>query len=255
MTKEVRKIGVLFILSWIVGILFILAGAASLFDNIIGALLIILGGIIILPPFGDFIKKKYNVHLTGWLRFIVFLILISVGASLTQTSGKDVVVKPTEQVQKVEQTPIEEVKTETKVEEIQPKEEPKKQKIKSATLNIDRIQIQLANLYPTRVTVTNTGDTTISPKFDMYVYQGNKEICAGSPTFAFLFESIASKEKKTDEIILMGCIFEENDDYTMRIDLLDSDFNKLDSKTKSFTVNDAILRQQEEMEDLLKQLG
>jgi len=202
------------------------------------------------------IGKGFGIIIGIFLGIILlFAGCVALLSSSSDNSQQPVVVKPTEQVQKTEQTQIEETKSETKVEEIQPKEEPQKQKVKSATLSIDKIQIQLTNLYPTRVTVTNTGDVPVSPIFDLYVYQEDKEICAGTPTFAFLFESIESKEKKTDEITLLGCLFEENGDYTMRIDLLDSDFNKLDSKTKTFTVNDAILRNQKEMEDLLEQLG
>lgn len=87
---EVKKVGVLFILAWLFGILFILAGAMNFDKSVFGAILIILGGIIILPPFGEFIQKKFNFQLTGWLKFIVFLVLVGVGISLTTTPGGNI---------------------------------------------------------------------------------------------------------------------------------------------------------------------
>ena len=194
-------------------------------------------------------NRLYAIFILG-----IFLLSSCVKVDEIPISTKtSVVVKPTEDVQKsnIQATPISVQPQQTE----QKQQEPLKQKVKSATLGIDKIQIQLANLYPTRITFTNTGDVTISPKFDMYVYQGTKEVCSGSPTLAFIFESIPPKEKKTDEITLLGCIFKENGNYTMKIDLLDSDFNKLDSKEKAFTVNDALLSQQQEMKDLLKQIS
>jgi len=111
------------------------------------------------------------------------------------------------------------------------------QELKSAELIIDKIQIQVANLYPTRVTVTNTGDISISPKFDIYVYdKNNNEICSGSPLLDEI-DTILSGEKETGEISILGCMFEEDGTYILKIDLLDGDYNKLDTSTKEFTVS------------------
>lgn len=118
------------------------------------------------------------------------------------------------------------------------KSEELKQEFKSAELIIDKIQIQLANLYPTRITVTNTGDISISPKFDIYVYdKNNNEICSGSSLFDDVDDTIFSGEKETGEISMLGCMFEEDGTYILKIDLLDKDYNKLDTSTKEFTVN------------------
>jgi len=247
--KEVRKITSGLILSWVLGVLF--AGnfiVYLLLRQPIPTIASFVIAIVLLPPTNKIIKDKLNFELSRSLKITIVIIGIismmftgdveKLNSLLEDDSRQDI---PAPQI--ITQPTIIQKPAETK------------QKVKSATLSIDRVQIQLANLYPTRVTVTNTGDVPISPKFDLYVYQEDKEICAGSPIFGFIFESIESKEKKTDEITLLGCLFEENGDYTMRIDLLDSDFNKLDSKTKSFTVNDALIRNREDMEDLLNQLG
>jgi len=111
------------------------------------------------------------------------------------------------------------------------------QKTESATLTIDRIQVQLANLYPTRLTVNNTGDVSITPKFDIYVYdKNNKEICTGSPIID-TFGTVPAKETKTEEISILGCVFEEDGTYTLKIDLLDSDYTKLSTQSKEFNVD------------------
>lgn len=110
-------------------------------------------------------------------------------------------------------------------------------KTKSATIKIDRVQTLLANLYPIRITVTNTGDLTIYPKFDLYVYDDqNKEVCSGSPLFDE-FHSLSSGEGKTGEITMLGCSFNEDGDYILQVDLLDSDYKNLDSDTKGFSIN------------------
>lgn len=109
-------------------------------------------------------------------------------------------------------------------------------KIKEASLEINRVQITVANLYPTRVTVRNTGNVDICPKFDIYVYKGSKEVCSGSPIFSG-FDCLSPNEEKTDEISLMGCIFRVDGTYTLKIDLLDSEYNLLDSETEDFTVD------------------
>jgi hypothetical protein len=35
----------------------------------------------------------------------------------------------------------------------------------------------------------------------------------------------------------MGCMFEKDGTYTLKVDLLDADYNKLDSGSKDFSVN------------------
>ncbi|MBL7100950.1 MAG: zinc-ribbon domain-containing protein [Nanoarchaeota archaeon] len=240
--KEVKKITVRSILAWIFGILFILVGATSFSDSFFGGFLIVLGGLIILPPVGDMIRNKFHIELSGWLKFIAFLILVGIGISLTQSAEKKTIeIQPTERVQ--EETLPETTQSKATEPEPEPEPEPPKpkptpvKKVKSATLTIDRVQIQVANLYPTRVTVTNTGDVTIYTKFDIYVYDDNgKEVCAGSPMLSDP-SSVSVGEKETGELLMMGCSFDKDGTYTLKIDLLDTDYNKLDTKTKDFTID------------------
>ncbi|MCK5629235.1 MAG: hypothetical protein KAI26_01340 [Nanoarchaeota archaeon] len=107
---------------------------------------------------------------------------------------------------------------------------------KHATINIDRVQVQLANLYPTRVTVENTGRIAINPKFDVVVKKGTTTVCSASPLFDE-FRRIEPGEKQTGEFQIMGCIFNSDGQYTITIDLLDSDYNKLDTDTETFNVD------------------
>lgn len=86
---KIKKVGVLLIASWIFGVLFIFGGVNTLFESVFGGILIILGGVMILPPFGEFIKEKFNFELTGWLKFVLFLVLVSIGVSLPANSNDD----------------------------------------------------------------------------------------------------------------------------------------------------------------------
>ena len=234
MTKETKKITLGLILSWIFGVLFGLSGLTFLFSgSIIAGGSLILASLVLLPPMNKFVKEKFNFELSRGLKITLVIILFVIYAVNLPSSGifnDDVKIQPTENVNQPSEisTPSD---TQT-----QPKEQPK-QKVKSATLSIDRVQIQLANLYPTRVTVTNTGDVSISPKFDLYVYDSNNnEVCSGSPLFDEI-RTLSSGEKQTGEISIMGCMFEKDGTYTLKVDLLDADYNKLDSSTKDFSVN------------------
>lgn len=104
--KKPKHIGLRYVLAWIFGVLFILVGAGSLANSIIGGLLIILGAVIILPPFGNFIEKKYHYHLSGWLKLVIFLVLVGIGISLTST-GEDVPVPDNKEVISEVQKPSE----------------------------------------------------------------------------------------------------------------------------------------------------
>ena len=107
---------------------------------------------------------------------------------------------------------------------------------KHGKITIDRVQVQLANLYPTRVTVENTGKDSITPKFDVVVKKGSSTVCSGSP-ISDEFTTINAGEKKTGEFTIMGCMFKSDGTYTITIDLLDENYNKLASDNKEFSVD------------------
>ncbi len=153
---------------------------------------------------------------------ILVIGVVVISGCISGSTNSDIVVQPTENVE----TPT-----------AQPEEqEPPEQKIKSATLTIDRVTETAANLGNIRITIKNTGDVTIYPKFDVYVFDsGENEICSDSPLFGI--GSIAVGKQKTDEIQIISCIFNEDGDYTVKVDLLDEDFNKLDTAEKTLTVN------------------
>lgn len=86
--KEVKKITLKLILGWIFGLLFVLVGVASFSESFFGGLLIIMGGLVILPPVGHIIKNRFHLELSVWLKLIAFLILIIIGISFTQSGEK-----------------------------------------------------------------------------------------------------------------------------------------------------------------------
>lgn len=234
--KKVTKIGVSTILAWIFGVIFLVAGLGAAIQNLIGGLLIIAGACLILPPANNVLREKMNIELSGLLRFIIFIVFLAIGMSMTglQNGDSDVVVQPTPTVSG-ETTPATEPTTvETQPDE--PAAEPPKQKVKSATITIDRVTSSLANLGDIRITITNTGDVSITPKFDVTVTDtSGTAVCEDSPWGSF--GSVGAGEKKTDEISILGCMFDEDGDYAVKVDLLDKDFNKLDSGEKSLTVD------------------
>jgi hypothetical protein len=229
--KETKKITLGLILSWIFGVLFGISGLTFLFSgSIVAGGSLILASLVLLPPVNKFVEEKFEFELSRGLKITLVIILFVIYSVNLPSFNDDIKIQPTENVNQPSETSTPS-NTQT-----QP-QEPPKQKVKSATLSIDRVQIQVANLYPTRVTVTNTGDVSISPKFDLYVYDNNdNEVCSGSPLFDEI-SSISAGQKQTGEISIMGCMFKKDGTYTLKVDLLDADYNKLDSATKDFSVN------------------
>lgn len=230
--KEVKKIGALSVLGWIFGILFMLSGLGWMTQHFFTGLLVLASGLIIFPPFNKSLRNKFNFELTIWLRVLLSFILLSLAVYVNSgVSSNNNLENINNQIQQNQQ------EIATQIEE-QPKQETEiKQKVKSASLIIDKVQIQLANLYPTRVTVSNTGELSISPKFDVYVYNGNgDEVCSGSPIIDE-FSTISPGGKKTGEFSILGCMFKEDGTYSLKIDLLDENYKKLDTKSKDFEVN------------------
>jgi len=232
--KKVTKITVSGILAWIIGVLIVLAGLGQALNSLVGGLLMVLGGLILLPPTNNLLREKLKIELSGWIRVILFLILLAIGMSMggLQTYDSDVVVQPTENIQP--QAPPAAPVVTPQPQAVPPA--PPAQKVKSATISVDRVVETAANLGAIRITIQNTGDVSIRPKFDVTVTDsGGNVVCEGSPFVGV--GSIAADQKKTDEITLLVCTFSEDGDYIVKVDLLDKDFTKLDSGEKSLTVN------------------
>src|SRR5579884_4387953 len=81
-TKERRKIGLGFILGWIVGGLLLIGGLLSFIAKPGYGFVLILSGLSIFPPFWDKVKERFNIELSGWLKLVIFLLLIGFSGSL-----------------------------------------------------------------------------------------------------------------------------------------------------------------------------
>lgn len=235
--KEVKKITVGLILSWVFGVLFLLAGIGAFAETPIIGFLIIICSAMIIPYFNKLTAKHLHFEVSSGIKIILVIIILILAGYASSTSFKqNTTIQPTERVQ--EETSSRPTQSEIiEPETPEPKTVTPVKKVKSASLTIDRVQIQVGNLYPTRVSITNTGDVIISPKFDLYVYDtSGSEVCSGSPMVTE-FTSISSGEKKTGELLVMGCMFKKDGTYTLKVDLLDEDYNKLDTETKEFVVD------------------
>ena len=80
--KEIKSIGLMTVLGWIFGILFILSGLGNLFINVGIGICLILAGIIILPYTNGILKNNFNISLSRGLRIFIALILIFASISL-----------------------------------------------------------------------------------------------------------------------------------------------------------------------------
>ncbi|MEK6953571.1 MAG: DUF4352 domain-containing protein [Candidatus Micrarchaeota archaeon] len=74
--NSVRKIGVLSVLGFLFGSVYILAGLGTLLTSLAGGLLLILAGIVIIPIFNVFLLKRFHFILSAWLRIVISVILL-----------------------------------------------------------------------------------------------------------------------------------------------------------------------------------
>jgi len=85
--REVKKITLGFIASWILGILFILYGAAIISESIaFGSLIIILSAMII-PYFDKIILDKFNFKISGGIKFVLVLAILALIGLSESPSG------------------------------------------------------------------------------------------------------------------------------------------------------------------------
>lgn len=86
--KKERTIGFKFILGWIVGLLLFFGAARNLFSNPIITPFEIAAGLVVFPPFMQFLKNKTKIQLSTVLRIILFLVLFGVGIGLNSKISK-----------------------------------------------------------------------------------------------------------------------------------------------------------------------
>ena len=85
--KAKRKIGLGFILGWLFGLLFLALGLITSVISLFGGIFIIIGALLIFPPFGNYLEAKHNIVLSGWLKFIGFLFLIVIGFNMVDSAA------------------------------------------------------------------------------------------------------------------------------------------------------------------------
>lgn len=76
-----RKIGLTLILGWIVGVVFIAAGAGTVLVNPVAGFIYVLAGLIVFPPVAERMKKG-GVELSGALKVVLFLVLVGIAGSV-----------------------------------------------------------------------------------------------------------------------------------------------------------------------------
>jgi hypothetical protein len=151
---------------------------------------------------------------------MICLFCISIFLVSGCVDGEDVDIQPTQEAMDDENTEI-------------PQETIKK--VKSADIEIAKVNYQMANLESVRITLENTGDVSVTPKFDLYIINPDGTEITTNSMFDE-FGTISAGQTKTGEISVIE-MFTEDGTYTIKVDLLDSDYNKLDTASKEFTIS------------------
>src|SRR3989344_7028386 len=86
--EKPKQITLSLVLGYIIGIVTLSIGLAVIVLSFLGGLLIMVGGLIVLPPSIKYIEKKFNIHLSIWLKIVAFLVLFIIGMSLASSNSK-----------------------------------------------------------------------------------------------------------------------------------------------------------------------
>ena len=81
MVKETKKIGVMVVLAWIFSIFFIMGGLGMFSESILSGFLMVISGLLILPPMTNWLDKKFKFKLKIWLKIIIIFILFAIAGS------------------------------------------------------------------------------------------------------------------------------------------------------------------------------
>lgn len=84
---EIKRVGVKLVASWIFSVLFILSGIVLLLDSLISGILMLVAGVLILPPFNKMLKTKANLEISTWLKIIIVLILLVIAGTSMSSDG------------------------------------------------------------------------------------------------------------------------------------------------------------------------
>lgn len=80
-SRQSTRIGFLTVLGYIIGTLTIISGLSEILQkNIIAGVLLMLGGLVVVPAFNNFLDKKFHFRLSTALRIILFLILCNISS-------------------------------------------------------------------------------------------------------------------------------------------------------------------------------
>jgi hypothetical protein len=79
--KTVKKITLGTILSWGLGIIFLIASITTLFSNILTALLSLVIAFLLLPPANKLMEDKFNFTLSKGLKIVLFIVLMALMVS------------------------------------------------------------------------------------------------------------------------------------------------------------------------------
>jgi hypothetical protein len=66
----------------IIGVFFFFGGLFTIPKNFFSGLLILFSGVLLMPPFNDLLKNKYNIHLNTNKRIILVILLFFIGEFL-----------------------------------------------------------------------------------------------------------------------------------------------------------------------------
>ena len=228
MGRKQTKITLKWLLAWVFGAIFLAMSASDFITgSIVPAISEVAAASLLLPPIIGQIQSKTGIEISTGVKIVLIILLISIAAGTEKVTPVYTPPEASPQQNSPSVQNNQQVATTKQVE---------RPKIKKATIEILKVNVQLADLEAIRVRVNNTGNVGISPKFDYTIKDSNGNvISSGSPMLDDI-DYVSPGKSKTGELSVIE-MFRKDGQYTLIVDLLDENYNKLSSATTTFTVN------------------
>ncbi len=66
-------------LFWIFSVLFVMGGASGMSHSVIGGFLVFAAGVVLFPPFNNWLRDSRKIEMPGWARFLISVFLLGLG--------------------------------------------------------------------------------------------------------------------------------------------------------------------------------
>jgi len=82
--SKVKKVTLKSVIGWVFSVLFMVVGIFGMIavsEIFMAYVFFFLAGVVFFPPILNFVKERWNIELSFWLRFFMVVILLAIGTA------------------------------------------------------------------------------------------------------------------------------------------------------------------------------